>query len=106
MSTGVSMVADVLHVKSSMSTGVSTVADVLRVRFNATITCIILVGELHAAQVESGVSPDHTLWSCIRQYRHQKGLVFQVIFRYAYRVADPYHILARHGIRVKDAFFY
>ena len=57
MSTGVSMVADVLHVKSNMSTGVSTVADLLRVRFNATITCIMLVGELYAAQVESMVSP-------------------------------------------------
>ena len=51
------MVADVLHVKSNMSTGVSTVADLLRVRFNATITCIMLVGELYAAQVESMVSP-------------------------------------------------
>ena len=57
MSTGVSMVADVLHVKSNMSTGVSTVADLLRVRFNATITCIMLVGELYATQVESMVSP-------------------------------------------------
>ena len=49
MYTGVSMVAESLRVKSNMSTGVSTVADVLRVRFNATITCIILIGELHAA---------------------------------------------------------
>ena len=57
MSTGVSMVADVLRVKSNMSTGVSTVADLLRVRFNATITCIMLGGELYAAQVESVVSP-------------------------------------------------
>ena len=56
MSTGVSMVADVLHVKSNMSTGVSSVADVLHVKFNATITCIMLGGELYAAQVESVVS--------------------------------------------------
>ena len=57
MSTGVSMVADVLRVKSNMSTGVSTVADLLRVRFNATISWILLGGKLYAAQVESGVSP-------------------------------------------------
>ena len=49
MSTGVSAVADALRVKSSMSPGVSAVADALRVRFNATITCIILIGELYAA---------------------------------------------------------
>ena len=48
MSTGVSMVADVLHVKSNMSTGVSSVADVLHVKFNATITWIMLGEELYA----------------------------------------------------------
>ena len=57
MSTGVSMVADVLRVKSNMSTGVSTVADLLRVRFNATISWILLGGKLYAAQGESVVSP-------------------------------------------------
>ena len=57
MSTGVSMVADLHRVKSSMSTGVSTVADLHRVRFNATISWIRLAGELYAAHVESLVSP-------------------------------------------------
>ena len=48
MSTGVSSVADLLRVKSNMSTGVSSVADLLRVKFNATITWIMLGGELYA----------------------------------------------------------